>query len=100
MKDTGKPFPEALAVTRAGNLFTTHTAVEAGFDRFSVELHLPRCLDARALGLETGCYQQLDDIKIELRIVAEDSAPIRITLRGRFLATSARPIPTSDVRLL
>jgi starch phosphorylase len=24
----------ALAVTRAGNLFTTHTAVEAGFDRF------------------------------------------------------------------
>ena len=24
----------ALAVTRAGNLFTTHTPVEAGFDRF------------------------------------------------------------------
>ena len=25
----------ALAVTRAGNLFTTHTAVAAGFDRFA-----------------------------------------------------------------
>lgn len=27
-----------LAVTRAGNLFTTHTAVSAGFDRFSPSL--------------------------------------------------------------
>lgn len=31
-------FAAALAVTRAGNLFTTHTAVEAGFDRFSPAL--------------------------------------------------------------
>src|SRR6202034_994334 len=38
MEDTGHPFPVALAVTRAGNLFTTHTAVEAGFDRFPTEL--------------------------------------------------------------
>jgi glycogen phosphorylase len=28
-------FYEALTLTRAGNLFTTHTAVPAGFDRFS-----------------------------------------------------------------
>jgi starch phosphorylase len=34
MKETGQPFQAALAVTRAGNLFTTHTAVAAGFDRF------------------------------------------------------------------
>ena len=34
MKESGQPFEVALAVTRAGNLFTTHTAVEAGFDRF------------------------------------------------------------------
>jgi starch phosphorylase len=34
MEDTGQPFDVALAVTRAGNLFTTHTAVAAGFDRF------------------------------------------------------------------
>ena len=38
MKETGQPFDAALAVTRAGNLFTTHTAVEAGFDRFSPAL--------------------------------------------------------------
>ena len=31
-------FPEALTATRAGNLFTTHTPVEAGFDRFSPRL--------------------------------------------------------------
>jgi glycogen phosphorylase len=35
MEDNGKPFHVALSVTRAGNLFTTHTPVEAGFDRFA-----------------------------------------------------------------
>jgi glycogen phosphorylase len=34
MSDAGQPFEVALAVTRAGNLFTTHTAVAAAFDRF------------------------------------------------------------------
>jgi starch phosphorylase len=38
MEDNGKPFNVALAVTRAGNLFTTHTPVEAGFDRFAPSL--------------------------------------------------------------
>ena len=38
MQDAGQPFEVALAATRAGNLFTTHTAVAAGFDRFSPAL--------------------------------------------------------------
>ena len=38
MKLTGLPFEAALAVTRTGNLFTTHTAVPAGFDRFEPNL--------------------------------------------------------------
>jgi starch phosphorylase len=38
MEETGQPFEAALAVTRAGNLFTTHTAVAAGFDRFAPAL--------------------------------------------------------------
>ncbi len=38
MQETGQPFEVALAVTRAGNLFTTHTAVSAGFDRFDPAL--------------------------------------------------------------
>jgi starch phosphorylase len=34
MAENKRPFDLALATTRAGNLFTTHTPVEAGFDRF------------------------------------------------------------------
>jgi starch phosphorylase len=37
-EETGQPFEVAMAATRAGNLFTTHTAVPAGFDRFAPEL--------------------------------------------------------------
>jgi len=36
--ETALPFETALTVTRAGNHFTTHTAVAAGFDRFSPSL--------------------------------------------------------------
>ena len=45
MQETGQSFEVALATTRAGNLFTTHTAVAAGFDRFApalVEQYLGR----------------------------------------------------------
>lgn len=38
MKENGVPFETALAVTRCGNIFTTHTAVAAGFDHFSPAL--------------------------------------------------------------
>ncbi len=38
MDDSGQPFDVALAVTRAGNVFTTHTPVAAGFDRFAPAL--------------------------------------------------------------
>ncbi len=38
MNESGQPFEVALTVTRAGNLFTTHTAVPAGFDRFPPSL--------------------------------------------------------------
>jgi len=38
MESSGQPFDIALAATRAGNIFTTHTPVEAGFDRFAPEI--------------------------------------------------------------
>ncbi|HXN45513.1 MAG TPA: alpha-glucan family phosphorylase [Bryobacteraceae bacterium] len=38
MTECKQPFDAALAVTRAGNLFTTHTPVGAGFDRFPPDL--------------------------------------------------------------
>jgi len=50
MQRMGLDFDEALAVTRAGTLFTTHTPVPAGFDRF------PTALAARYLA---PCAEQL-----------------------------------------
>jgi starch phosphorylase len=38
MADHHVSFDLALTITRAGNMFTTHTAVPAGFDRFSPDL--------------------------------------------------------------
>jgi len=38
MRESSASFEVALAATRAGNLFTTHTAVAAGFDRFDPAL--------------------------------------------------------------
>jgi starch phosphorylase len=38
MLENQQPFEVALAATRAGNLFTTHTAVAAGFDLFTPAL--------------------------------------------------------------
>src|SRR5271155_908121 len=38
MRRSGLSFWEALWATRPGNLFTTHTPVAAGFDRFSADL--------------------------------------------------------------
>jgi starch phosphorylase len=38
MQESSQPFDVALSATRAGNLFTTHTAVAAGFDRFEPAL--------------------------------------------------------------
>ena len=38
MQHSGQSFEVALAASRAGNLFTTHTAVAAGFDRFAPAL--------------------------------------------------------------
>ncbi len=35
MEFSGQPFNVALSATRAGNIFTTHTPVEAGFDVFN-----------------------------------------------------------------
>lgn len=55
MKETGLDFATALTVTRAGNLFTTHTPVEAGFDRFSPEL----------IGKRLGDYAHNLNIDIE-----------------------------------
>ena len=37
MSSSNQPFEVALDATRPGNIFTTHTPVEAGFDRFLLD---------------------------------------------------------------
>jgi len=54
MEESGQPFEVALAATRAGNIFTTHTPVEAGFDRFPPALvgqYLGAYADRLGIGL-------------------------------------------------
>jgi starch phosphorylase len=58
MRRSGLSFREALWATRAGNIFTTHTPVAAGFDRFPAELlskharYVDSFLDEARIGLD------------------------------------------------
>jgi starch phosphorylase len=55
MQEREVPFPVALTATRPGNVFTTHTPVEAGFDCFAPELvrkYLGSYADKLGIGLE------------------------------------------------
>ncbi|HUA67279.1 MAG TPA: alpha-glucan family phosphorylase [Candidatus Saccharimonadales bacterium] len=60
MEETGVSFHEALAITRAGNVFTTHTAVAAGFDCFAAGLLEPYITPyAMHLGITTREFMAL-----------------------------------------
>lgn len=75
METSGQPFDVALTVTRAGNLFTTHTAVEAGFDRFApdlIELYLRRYAQER-LGISVR-----DLLALGRRNPDDDSEPFNM----------------------
>lgn len=55
MAETDAPFHVAFAAVRAGNVFTTHTPVPAGFDRFSPALaghYLGAYADELGLGMD------------------------------------------------
>jgi starch phosphorylase len=58
MEENHQPFDVALTVTRAGNLFTTHTPVAAGFDRFTPSL-LERYLRRYAENSLSISFEQL-----------------------------------------
>lgn len=78
MQQTGQPFDVALAVTRAGNLFTTHTAVAAGFDRFTPEL----------IGQYLGRYAEQLGLTIEelLALGRQNAADTREPFNMAYLA--------------
>lgn len=75
MNQTGQSFDAALATTRTGNLFTTHTAVAAGFDRFDprlIEQYLTRYATER-LGISVRDLLALGRIN-----ASDDSEPFNL----------------------
>jgi glycogen phosphorylase len=58
MRDNGVSFPVALWATRAGNVFTSHTPVAAGFDTFPADL-MARYFSEYASSLEISIAQLL-----------------------------------------
>jgi starch phosphorylase len=82
MEETKQPFEAALAATRAGNLFTTHTPVEAGFDRFPpalMERHTRRYAEER-LGISFKQFMAMGRLHPE-----DDSEPFNmayLAIRG------------------
>ncbi|HDL98694.1 MAG TPA: alpha-glucan family phosphorylase, partial [Desulfobacteraceae bacterium] len=60
------PFEVALTATRAGNLFTTHTPVEAGFDRFAPWL-FEQYMKEYAADLDISCKDLLARGRTDIR---------------------------------
>jgi starch phosphorylase len=82
MEENKKPFDLALAVTRAGNIFTTHTAVAAGFDRFDPQL-IRQYLDHYAQ--DELCISLDELLKIGRQNPADNAEPFNmayLALRG------------------
>lgn len=80
MQEASCSFLEALWATRAGNVFTTHTPVEAGFDRFDRDLlrkYAKHYTDAQGLSFNTLAIMGLKTEK-------DDASPFNIA----FLALS------------
>jgi glycogen phosphorylase len=82
MRESGQSFEAALATIRAGNLFTTHTAVAAAFDRFEPDL-IERYLGAYAeteLGISRGALLALG--RVDAGNAAEPFSMAQLALRG------------------
>jgi starch phosphorylase len=86
-----QPFDVALAATRAGNIFTTHTPVEAGFDRFSPEL-VEHYLGSYANDLGIG----LEGL---MKLGKQDPANIQGPLNMAFLAMRGSGVVNGVSRL-
>ena len=81
MEETGQPFEVALAVTRAGNVFTTHTAVPAGFDRFTPAL-VEQYLGAYAQRLGITLHDLLALGRLDRNDAAEPFNMAYLAIRG------------------
>jgi starch phosphorylase len=88
---TGKSFAAALVITRIGNIFTTHTAVVAGFDRFAPEL-IEKYLSAYAvdeLGIPIDEFLALGRCDAEDRFELFNMAYLAVHTSGAVCAVSS-----------
>jgi starch phosphorylase len=90
MADHGVSFREALWATRAGNLFTTHTAVAAGFDRFAPPLieKYTAYFDAYVRGLGTTWPELLALGRLDAADATEPFSMAYLALRGSAMANA------------
>ncbi|MFB3765355.1 MAG: alpha-glucan family phosphorylase [Methanotrichaceae archaeon] len=78
MRETGCSLPVALWATRAGNVFTTHTPVEAGFDHFNRDLVMKYAkYYADRMGLS---YDDLISMGAKTKIHADEDGQFIIAL--------------------
>ena len=84
--DEGSSFDEALAMTRAGGVFTTHTPVPAGIDRFDLEM-VRRHIDAGGGGTSRLCPGLPVDRILEL---GREDDPNRFNMANLGLRLSQR----------
>jgi starch phosphorylase len=79
---TGLSFAEAIEAVRAGNVFTTHTPVPAGIDRFPPEL-----MEKYFSGFATACGVPFDDVMaLGLRDDEPDETRFNMAVMGLRLA--------------
>ncbi|HEC20455.1 MAG TPA: alpha-glucan family phosphorylase [Gammaproteobacteria bacterium] len=78
---TGQSFAAALQTTRGGNLFTTHTPVAAGFDRFAPEL-FALYFDDMASALGVSMEELLALGRVDANNPAEPFNMATLALRG------------------
>ena len=81
MQSMRQPFAVALRATRAGNLFTTHTPVAAGIDRFDADL-FGLYFDSYARQLDVGLRQLLALGRADPDDVGEPFNMAYLALRG------------------
>jgi len=86
MLRTDLDFDEALWATRAGNIFTTHTPVAAGFDRFPSDL-----VHKHLLAIDAASTRARIDIDKVLALGRADRHDEHELFNMAFLAGGARP---------
>jgi starch phosphorylase len=93
MRRSGLTFWEALWATRPGNLFTTHTPVVSGFDRFPPDLLVKYARYFEAFLADTGI--EASELLARGRSLPDDGEPFNmayLAMRGSLAVVSKKVV--------